>query len=131
MMRSRTIASLLILFALSIPSSVLAQDLCSMVSGATLLAQDSRNTYLGTITSSTDADSILNEYGTHGSAYGVESVWNNLSQFGSSFGQYSAFNDGTVTPPVIVKGGALIGYLTTNSAISSGVTPNMLKATCN
>lgn len=126
----RFISSVLALCLFVAPAITLAQDLCASVSGATLLAQDQQNTYLGKLTASTDADSVLNEYGTHGSPYGQDSIWNENGNFGSSFGMYSAFNDSTMQPPMIVKGGSVIGYLSTNSSMPNSVTPNMLKASC-
>lgn len=107
-----------------------ANELCPTVSGAKLIAQDDKNTYLGEISNSYASDSIFNEYGTYGSEYSSDSIWNEYATFGSEYSSYSPFNEYTSTPPMMVKGGKIIGYLTANKSIEAPISPNLLKALC-
>lgn len=50
------------------------EEVCNIVKGAVLIAQDDKNTFLGKITNSYDSESIFNEYGTYGSQYEVPSI---------------------------------------------------------
>ena len=112
-------------------SVVNAQDFSQLVDilrGAKIIAQDDKNTYLGKLANAYDSDSIFNEYGTYGSEYSSKSIWNEYSTFGSEYSSYSPFNSYTSTPPMIIKNGKVIGYLTTNKAIKASVSPNILKA---
>lgn len=105
-------------------------EVCSIVSGAKLIAQDDENTYLGEIKNSYAGDSIFNEYGTYGSEYSSSSIWNEYATFGSEYSSYSPFNEYTSTPPMMIKGGKIIGYLTANKSIKASISPNLLKALC-
>ena len=110
---------------------VYAQDFSQLVDilrGTRIVAQDDKNTYLGKLANEYDSDSIFNEYGTYGSEYSSKSIWNEYSTFGSEYSSYSPFNSYTSTPPMIIKSGKVIGYLTTNKTIKAGVSPNLLKA---
>ena len=107
-----------------------ASEVCSIVNGAKLLAQNDENTYLGEITNSYATDSIFNKYGIYGSEYSSNSIWNKYSVFGSEYSSYSPFNEYTSTPPMMIKGGKIIGYLTANSSIQASISPNLLKALC-
>lgn len=107
-----------------------ANDVCDVVKGAILLAQDDSNTYLGKITNGYDAESIFNEYGSFGSEYSSTSVWNKYGNFGSEYSSYSPHNSYTSTPPMIVKNRKVVGYLTANKSIQPSITPNLLKALC-
>ncbi len=115
---------------LLITSSVQAEDVCLIVSGAKIIAQDDENTYLGKISNSYDSESIFNEYGTYGSEYSSNSIWNEYSTFGSEYSSYSPFNKYTSTPPMIIKDGKIIGYLSANKSIEASISPNLLKALC-
>lgn len=107
-----------------------ANEVCPIVSGAKLIAQDDKNTYLGEISNSYASESIFNEYGTYGSEYSSDSIWNEYATFGSEYSSYSPFNEYTSTPPMMVKGGKIIGYLTANKNIGASISPNLLKALC-
>jgi len=122
----RYLILLLFLFA----SSVQANEVCSIVSGAKLIAQDNENTYLGVISNSYASDSIFNEYGTYGSEYSSSSIWNEYATFGSEYSSYSPFNEYTSTPPMMIKEGKIIGYLSANKSIKSSISANLLKALC-
>ena len=65
--------------------SAQASEVCSIVNGAKLLAQNDENTYLGEITNRYASDSVLNEYGIYGSEYSLNSIWNKYSTFGSEY----------------------------------------------
>lgn len=110
--------------------SVHGEEVCSIVSGAKLIAQDSNNTYLGKISNRYDSESIFNEYGTYGSKYSSNSIWNEYATFGSKYSSYSPFNEYTTTPPMIIKDGKIIGYLSVNKNIGAFISPNLLKALC-
>lgn len=107
-----------------------AQDVCNILNGSIIIAQDSRNTVLGKITSSFDSDSIFNEFGIYGSEFSSDSIWNEFSIFGNEFNSDSPFNDFSATPPMIIKGGEIIGYLSANKNVRSSISPNLLKALC-
>lgn len=107
-----------------------AEELCDIVKGAALIAQDDKNTYLGQITNAYDSKSIFNEYGTYGSEYNSASIWNQYATFGSEYSNYSPHNSYTSTPPMIIKGKKIVGYLSVNKSIKSSVSPNLLKALC-
>ncbi len=107
-----------------------AEQLCSIVAGATLIAQDGGNTYLGKLGSKYDTDSVFNEYGTYGNEYNIKSIWNEYGQFGGEYSTYSPFNQYTSTPPMIIKNKKIIGYLSANKSLANSVSPNLLKAVC-
>ena len=107
-----------------------AQDVCAIVEGASLVAQDDENTFLGKITNQYVSDSIFNEYGSYGSEYSSTSIWNKYGTFGSEYSTYSPHNRYTSTPPMIIKGNKIVGYLSVNKSIESSVSPNLLKALC-
>lgn len=72
--------------------------------------------YLGCLNCSEyAADSVRNEYGSHGSPYAVDSIFNSYGQYGSPYAMYSACNQYANDPPVIVdQDGAFYGRLTMN-----------------
>ena len=102
-------------------------DAISLLKGALIFAQDDKQTYLGKIDNKFNSESIFNEYGTYGSKYSTDSIWNEYSNFGSKYSSYSPFNDYSSSPPMIVKNGQIIGYLTTNKYITGGISPHTLK----
>lgn len=110
--------------------NVFAEEVCSIVNGSALIAQDSQNTYLGKIVNSYQSDSIFNEYGTYGSEYNTGSIWNEYGTFGSEYNNYSATNAYTTTPPMIIKNKQIIGYLSANKNMKGTISPNLLKALC-
>lgn len=112
------------------PLSSVAQDVCTIVDGAVIIAQDAEHTYLGKITSKYDSDSIFNEYGTYGSQYSSKSIWNEYATFGGKYSSYSPFNEYSSEPPMIIKDRSLLGYLSTNKYIQGSVSPNLIKALC-
>lgn len=107
-----------------------AQDVCSILNDSVIIAQDSSNTVLGKIASSFDSDSIFNEFGSYGSDLSSDSIWNEFSTFGNEFNSDSPFNAFSSNPPMIIKGGEVIGYLSANKNIRGSISPNLLKALC-
>jgi hypothetical protein len=108
-----------------------AQDFTELVDilrGAQILAQNDENTYLGKLVNKYDSQSIFNEYGEYGSKYSSGSIWNEYGSFGGKYSSDSPFNKYTSTPPMIIKKGKVIGYLTTNKNIEGNISPNLLKA---
>ena len=81
-------------------------------------------TYLGKLTTNEfDAKSIFNEYGTYGSPYSSKSIWNEYGKYGSKYSNESAFNEYATNPPIIIFGGEIIGYVTTNDNIENSISP--------
>jgi hypothetical protein len=101
-------------------------DLISLLNGSSIIAQDNDNTYLGKIASQYNTESIFNEYGKYGSEYNTNCIWNEYSTFGNEYNSLSPFNDYSTKPPMIIKNGKIIGFLTTNKAIKGGLSPNLL-----
>ncbi len=103
-------------------------EVINLLRGASIIAQDDDRTFLGTLTNELNSNSIFNEIGTYGSDISSNSIWNDIGTFGSDISSYSSFNDITSTPPMIIKNGKIIGYLTVNDIISGGISPEILKA---
>lgn len=104
-----------------------AQSACDIIAGGTVIADD--GTLLGRLTNSYSADSILNEYGTHGSAYSDKSIWNEYGTYGGKYSNQSPFNEYTSTPPTIIKNGRAIARLTVNKYLRGALNPYVVK-TC-
>ena len=119
-----------ILFVIIYCLSLRANEMCYQLDGSYIVAQDERNTFLGKIENSFSQDSIFNEFGNFGSEYGSLSIFNEFGGFGSEFGTYSATNSFTSTPPMIIKNGKILGFITTNKAINGGISPSLLKVLC-
>lgn len=117
-------------FGFLVPTAAFGQDLCSILSGAAIIAQDSENTYLGRISFHYDSESIFNEYGNHGSEYSSQSIWNEYSAFGGEYSRYSPFNEYTSQPPMAIKDSQIVAYLTVNKYMNGAVSPYLLKAHC-
>ena len=128
MSRSALLLLGLVLVASSI--SPAQSEVCTRLSGARIIAQDDENTFLGTISSPLDGKSIFNQFGTYGSEFSSSSIWNQFSTFGSEFSVYSPFNKFSATPPMIVKNGKVIAYLSANRSLQGAISPNLLKALC-
>ena len=84
---------------------VQAEEVCDLLNGAVIVAQDDENTYLGKIATSFDSDSIFNDYGKYGNQFSSSSIWNQFSTFGNKFNSYSPFNKMPGSPPMLIKGG--------------------------
>jgi hypothetical protein len=94
-------------------------DTCSIILNAIVTAKD--GTYLGRIAGSFGKDSLFNQFSAYGNKFSSKSIWNEFGRYGGEFSRSSPFNEFTRTPPSITKEGKLIGYLTANTAIRSGI----------
>ncbi|MFM5392649.1 hypothetical protein ACET62_12955 [Aeromonas veronii] len=111
-------------------NQAISSNICNIVRGSYVLAQDSSNTFLGTIDNKFNAKSIFNEFGNYGSKYSSESIWNDYGSFGGKYSSHSPFNNMSTTPPMIVKDNNIIGYLSSNKHMSNSINPSILKAMC-
>lgn len=102
-------------------------EIIFLLKGASVFAQDDEQTYLGKIDTEYNSESIFNEYGTYGNEYSSKSIWNEYSEFGNKYNSLSPFNDYSSLPPMIIKNGKIIGYLTTNKFILGAISPYILK----
>ena len=91
---------------------------CSDLDGASLFSQESKPVYLGFFGSSGASDSINTSFGNYGATYSSTSVRTTSSNYGNSYGTYSAMNTSAFKPPVIVKKGKVIAFLSKNSSLS-------------
>lgn len=71
-----------------------------------------------------DNNSLSNQYGPFGSRYGAESIFNKYSQYGSPYGSESPYNKFSTSPPIFVKGGESLGYLTVNQYLTPRLDPD-------
>lgn len=124
--KSLPMNGLILSFLLCVGGVSHAQDLCQIISGASVIADDGK--FLGKLTSQYSSDSILNEYGTHGSQYSSDSIWNQYGTYGSAYSSLSPFNQYTSTPPVLVKSGKVIARLTANKNLRGALTPYVVKS---
>lgn len=121
----------MVIFLIAMPSTSSAQDLSELVDylcGAVIIAQDDENTYLGKLSNEFDSESIFNEFGKYGNEFSSSSIWNEFATFGNEFNSYSPFNEFSSKPPMLIKNGKIIAYLTVNKSINGSVSPNLLKA---
>ena len=117
----------LLIFICLFSVGVFANDTCTIVNGASVVADDGK--YLGKISNEYDSESIFNDYGTYGSEYSADSVWNEYGSYGGEYSSNSPFNTFTSTPPKLVKQGKAIAYLTVSKSLEPSVNPFYLK-TC-
>jgi hypothetical protein len=118
----------LISFFSSIQShTVHADELCSALAGASIVAKDGE--FLGAFLNQNDGKSTLNAYGQYGGAYSANSIWNEYGQYGGKYSANSPFNPYTSEPPMIVKNGKFLAYLSVNKNIPNSLNPAMVK-TC-
>jgi hypothetical protein len=103
-------------------------ELVNYLRNSKIIAQDSENTYLGKLSNKFDSESIFNEIGKYGNEFSLNSILNEFSRFGNEFNSYSPFNEFSSTPPMIIKNGKIIAYLTTNDLIDGAVSPKILLA---
>jgi hypothetical protein len=96
-------------------------------SGARVVADDRRHSFLGVIDDEFAIDSIFNEFGQHGSKYALMSIWNEYGEYGSQYAIESAMNPYSTSPPLILKQGKVIGRLTVNRYVAGAVDPNWLR----
>ena len=95
--------------------------------GASIIADDGEQSFLGKIDSAVAINSIFNKVGRYGSEVASKSIWNKVGLYGSEVSMYSPFNEITLSPPFIVKNNKVIGRLTVNDIVPGAVDPNWLK----
>jgi hypothetical protein len=66
---------------------------------------------------------LVNTFGPHGSRYSSDSIFNQYSPFGSPYGGESPYNQYSTSPPMFVKNGTSLGYLSVNKYLSPRVDP--------
>lgn len=108
------------------PALARGQDLCGVLANARIVAED--GTYLGKVASTYDRESIFNEYGAYGSEYSRTSIWNKYGTYGSEYSNQSPFNAYTSSPPMIIKSGEIVAYLTVNRSKRGAVNPHALRS---
>ena len=125
---------LLLLFFLFSSNLIFSQNeynfkpIVDLIRNSKIIAQDDENTYLGSLSSEYNSESIFNEFGSYGSKFSSKSIWNEFSTFGNKFNADSPFNNYSLKPPMLIKDGKIVGFLTTNKSISNGISPNLLQA---
>lgn len=87
-----------------------AQSYCSILYGASIVANDGQ--FLGRIINQFTRDSLFNEFGPHGGQFSRTSIWNEFGPYGGEFSRNSPFNQFTRTPPMIIRNGQVVAYLT-------------------
>lgn len=103
-------------------------EVAALLKGASIIAQDDKKTPLGMIDNELFKESIFNELSKAGNKYMADSIFNEFGRFGSETGEFSAFNENSKKPPMIVKDGKVIGYLTANKTIRGGISVPALLA---
>jgi hypothetical protein len=124
------IAAAVFIFLILSTCALMAGQDCEAYRGAGIFAQDGDHTYLGKIAVTTDGESIFNDLCPYGDPLSDKSIWNEFSKFGNSFDGLSPFNETSPTPPLIVKDGSTIGYLSANKNIPNAISPSSLKELC-
>lgn len=112
--------------SLVLASAARAQDLCQLIEGASVIADDGK--FLGKVANQYSSDSILNEYGTHGSPYSSDSIWNQYGQYGGAYSSLSPFNPNTSSPPMLIKRGKVIALLSVNKSFRGALNPYIVKS---
>jgi hypothetical protein len=94
--KTTTIKIMPIAFAMIAISTLHGADdvirLVQALKGASIIAQDGKNTFLGKINSEFSSDSIFNEISEYGNEFHSNSIFNEFGRFGGEFGQYSPRN---------------------------------------
>ncbi len=83
--------------------------------------------FLGRIEHKSNAESIFSDIGIYGTQYGMYSIWNESGVFGGNFSLYSAFSEIANKPPLIIKDGTVIGYLSVNKTQQGAMNPHLLR----
>lgn len=94
--------------------------------GGKIMARDGQ--FLGDFNrESTAQDSISNNFGPYGNNTSLTSLFNAASAYGSSSSALSAYNPAASTAPVVMLGGEIAAYITTNKLLKPRVHPDLLK----
>lgn len=96
------------------------------LAGAALVAND--GTFLGYWTSQYDTNSLFNPYGPYGSKFQIGSIWDSFGNYGSQHSIYSPWNPYSTQPPIFVRDGQALCYLSVNTVLSPRLDPRVLYA---
>lgn len=121
-------AILLIFAAQPVTAQNRAAQVVGILKGASIIAQDGKKTYLGKIDHEFVKDSIFNNFSKYGNEFNVNSIFNEFGTFGGEFGDFSPYNAFAAKPPMIIKKGKVIGYLTANKHKRGGISVAALMA---
>jgi len=75
---------------------------------------DDEYVFLGKIAGRYDSDSIFDKYGDYGSKYDSSSIWDKYGDYGSKYSDCSPFDKYSSSPPMILIGDSIVGYLSMN-----------------
>ncbi len=103
---------------------------CDQLDGASVYSQEEAPIFLGFFGSQFAMRSIYLTAGDHGSSTSTRSMRNKSSSYGSTFGPYSANNTSSTLPPIIVRNGVTLGYVTTNKNLFGGYSLSTIDASC-
>lgn len=124
LVNNKKITLIYFFFTIIFNITINAQDICEIIDGSKVIADDGQ--YLGKLCNAFDSESIINEFGIYGNKFNSNSIWNEFGTYGNEFSNLSPFNEFTTTPPMIIKNGSVIGYLTKNKALKNSVDPHIL-----
>lgn len=95
---------------------------CLDVMTAIIIAQDGQ--FLGVISSNSfSSDSIANTFGRYGSSFSSTSIYNEFGTYGSNYSSLSPWNPYASQPPLLVRSGRFLGYLTANLSYVPRISP--------
>ena len=103
---------------------------CEGLDGARVYSTQEPPAYLGFLGGSFAADSVNNSLGTYGSEFSENGIRNQFSPFGSVFGQLSHANVNSINPPVVVKNGNTLMYLSSNTILLGTISLTSLDSNC-
>lgn len=78
-----------------------------------------------------DSESLMNSFGPYGSRYSSTSIFNQYGAYGSQYSALSPFNRYNTTPPMFVRDGKTVAYLSVNQYVSPRIDPQRLLAWLN
>ena len=103
---------------------------CDQLDGASVYSQEAAPVFLGFFGRSSAANSITRSIGDYGNTTSAQSMKNKSSVYGSASGSYSINNPAATLPPVIVRNGATLGYITTNNNLFGGYSLTAIESSC-
>lgn len=107
-----------------------SQLTCEQLDGASVYSQEPAPVFLGFFGASFIANSIYRTSGDYGSTTAARSMRNKSAIYGSTSSNYSASNPSATLPPIIVRNGATLGYVTTNTDLFGGFSLSVIDSAC-
>jgi len=84
-------------------------------------------TFLGVVDSDAyNSDSICNQYGEYGSGYGI-GIFSKYGTYGDRYSETGAYNERSENPPLLIKDGQPIAYVTKNLHFKNRLDPDFLQ----